>query len=178
VQLPPPGRCERHRLLVRSGRSLCRKRPVPGCLLAEVENPSVLGQVEMTIDFCSGKKCCMCNPERIRIRIDVDYISHNPHVPTRVLCTMNNHCGFAPPTPADPLHRLTAVDYGDKAHGRAQLRGQRQSVIDGAKTFTYNSPNHLLSVTRGADVYIQACNRLGERYQQTVNGTPTTCAWT
>jgi RHS repeat-associated protein len=66
---------------------------------------------------------------------------------------------------ANRLIEVDGVSYTWDANGNL--------LNDGMRTYTYNSANRLVGVAQGGDAYSFAYNGLGDRLQQTVNGTRT-----
>jgi YD repeat-containing protein len=73
----------------------------------------------------------------------------------------------------DPANRLEQVTDWDTQVTAYTWDDDGNLLNDGGSAYTYNHANRLTSVDEGGNTHGYAYNGLGDRLQQTVNGTPT-----
>ena len=135
---------------------------VPGCTTAAVTVPGGFGTTTTTIDY---------GYDPLYRLISADYSSGEffHYTYDAVGNRMTQHTLAGPDTYSyDEANRLTSVNgvaYSWDANGNL--------LDDGTSAYAYDHASRLVSVDQGSDSYAFSYNALGDRLQQTENGTPT-----
>jgi RHS repeat-associated protein len=134
---------------------------IPGCATAAVTIPGGLGTTTTTIDY---------GYDALYRVTSADYSSgaffHYTYDRVGNRLTQDTQAGTDTYV-YDAANRLTSVN------GAAFTWDANGNLLgDGTSTYVYDHANRLTSAVQGADSYTFAYNGLGDRLQQTVNGSP------
>ena len=110
--------------------------------------------------FSATNREPIISPNRQHVTIETYATGENPYLNQSVTYTY------------DDLYRLTDADYESGLYFRYQ-HDAGDLLNNGESSYTYNSANRLVSVTKGETTSQYSYNGLGNRVQQIVNGVTT-----